>query len=234
MAVPAERRFEVGMLDGLDEPVRRYLAHALREGAPVGGGVRLTMAGRIKVGAWLPFTADQEGDGRSFSWRARVGLGPVTVLRVVDRFAHGAGSTEGRLLGRVRVFHAEGDDTTRSAAGRAALEGVFFPGALLPARGVDWRAESDERIVATWDVPPERPELRLRIGGDGALLAASAMRWGDDGNGGHGYVPCGCEVHAERRFGDLVVPSRVTVGWWFGTPRYAPFFEAEIRDLAPV
>jgi hypothetical protein len=25
----------------------------------------------------------------------------------------------------------------------------------------------------------------------------------------------------------LMVPSRVTVGWWFGTPRYAPFFKAE-------
>jgi hypothetical protein len=222
------------MLAGLDEPVRRYLAHALCEGAPLADGARFAMKGRIKVGLWLPFTAGQEGDGRSFAWRARVGAGPLALLTVVDRFADGAGSTEGRLLGRVRLFRADGPDTSRSAAGRAALESIFVPAGLLPERGVTWRAESDERIVAAWDVPPERPEVRMHIDARGAVVTASAMRWGDTGHGGHGYVPCGCEVHAEARFGDVVVPSRFTVGWWFGTPRYAPFFEAEIHDLAPV
>jgi hypothetical protein len=57
----------------LDEPVRRYLEHALAAGATPGAGSRLTMSGRIKAGAWLPFTAIEELDGRSFSWRARVG-----------------------------------------------------------------------------------------------------------------------------------------------------------------
>ena len=216
-----------------DEPVRRYLAHALRDGATA-GGVRLTMTGRIKVGAWLPFTATQECDGRSFNWRARVGAGRLTLLTVVDRFAGGAGSTEGRLLGRRRVFGAEDVDTTRSAAGRAALEAVFAPMSLLPERAVTWEAESDDVIVATIDVPPERPQLRLRIDGDGAVRSASALRWRKVRQREYGYIPCGCEVRAERRFGDVVVPSSVTVGWWFGTPRYAPFFEAEVDSLAVV
>jgi hypothetical protein len=215
----------------LDEPVRRYLAHALRGEAERAHGVRLTMKGRIKVGTWLPFTAREQSDGRSFQWRARVGAGPLTVLSVVDRFAAGAGSTEGRLLGRRRVFGAAGEDTTRSAAGRAALESVFAPMSLLPERGVRWRAEGADAIAATFDVPPERPELRLRIDGDGALRSVVAQRWGDVGRKQFGYIPCGCEVHAERRFGDVVVPSDVSVGWWFGTPRYAPFFEAEVLTL---
>jgi uncharacterized protein DUF6920 len=58
-----------------------------------------------------------------------------------------------------------------------------------------------------------------------------AARWGNAGQQ-FGYLPCGGEVHAEERFADLVVPSHVTVGWWFGTPRYAPFFRAEITDVA--
>jgi hypothetical protein len=37
-------------------------------------------------------------------------------------------------------------------------------------------------------------------------------------------------VHAERRFDDLLIPSSLSVGWWFGTPRQAPFFKARIRD----
>jgi hypothetical protein len=39
---------------------------------------------------------------------------------VIDSYADGAGSTKGRLFGRVVLFHADDSDTTRSAAGRAA------------------------------------------------------------------------------------------------------------------
>jgi hypothetical protein len=221
-------------LAGLDEPVRRYLEHALAQDAAPRAASRLSMDGRIKAGTWLPFTAVEECDGRSFRWRARVGVGRFTPLTVVDRFADGAGSTEGRLFGRARVFGAAGEHTSRSAAGRAALEAIWTPGALLPERGVRWRAESDEEIVATLDVPPERPDVRLRIDGRGAVTSASALRWGNPGGDAFAYVPCGCAVAGERRFGAVVVPSEVTVGWWFGTPRWAPFFKASIRSVEPL
>lgn len=221
-------------LEGLDEPVRRYFEHALHGDAERGRGVRLAMKGRIRAGTWLPFSAQQESDGRSFTWRARVGVGRLTLLTVVDGFAAGTGATEGRLFGRRRVVHAEGPDTSRSAAGRAALEAVFAPMSLLPDRGVSWRVDGEALIVASLDIPPERPELRLRIDRDGALRSVSALRWGNAGQREFGYIPCGCEVRAERRFGDLVVPSSVEVGWWIGTPRYAPFFDAEVLALAPI
>ena len=226
-------RFEAGLLEGLDEPVRRYFAHAIPDGAELAAGVRLAMSGRIKVGVWLPFTARQECDGRSFAWHARVGFGRLTVLTVLDRFADRVGTTEGRLFGRRGVFHAADEDTTRSAAGRAALEAVFAPMSLLPQRGVRWRAEDDEIIVGAWDIGPERPELRLRVADDGAVRSLSTLRWGNVGQRHFGYIPCGCDVRSERRFGDVVVPSALTVGWWFGTPRYTPFFKAEVLELAP-
>jgi hypothetical protein len=132
--VPERRRFDRSLVGDLDEPVQRFFTHAIRDGAALGDGVRLTMTGRIKVGTWLPFTAEQTVDGRSFGWRARVGWGPITPLRVVDRYADGAGVTEGRLLGRLTLFHADDLDTTRSAAARAALESVVFaPPSVLPS-----------------------------------------------------------------------------------------------------
>ena len=233
MAGSPASRFEPALLAGLDEPVRRYFNHAIRDGAALPTAMRLTMAGRIKVGAWLPFTARQEIDGRSFVWRARVGAGPLTVLDVTDRYADGAGATEGRLFGRLTLFHADDRDTTRSAAGRTALESVFAPAAALPHDGVTWRAETDDHIVATHDLPPERPEVHLRIDDRGAVHRVSALRWGNAGQKAFGYIPFGCEVHAERRFGDITIPSSLTVGWWFDTPRYAPFFRADIGDAEP-
>src|SRR3954468_14506657 len=226
-------RFDAELVAGLDEPVRRYFTHAIAHGAPL-TGVHFAMTGRIRAGVWLPFSGEEKCDGRSFEWQARVCLGPLTLLRVVDRFAAAGGSTDGKLFGRFQTMHADGEDTTRSAAGRAALEAVFAPATLLPQRGVSWRAEAADHIVATWDVAPERPEVHLRIDGLGGVRSVCAERWGKLRRNGLGYVPCGGEVRAERRFGDFVVPSSVTVGWWFGTPRYAPFFKADVLDLAPL
>ena len=229
----ADRRFDPRAIAQLDEPVRRYLTHALMPGASLVPGVRLWMTGRIKVRTWLPFRAVWEGDGRSLSWKAVVGPGGRPLLRVLDHFADGAGSMDVRLLGRLTLVHAADDDTTRSAAGRAAVESTWAPASLLPERGVTWRAESDDLIVATWDVPPERPEVHIRIDANGAMRSSCVMRWDNGDHGLRGYIPCGGDAHAEQRFGDIVIPSRLTAGWWYGTPRYDPFFEAEIHAAEP-
>lgn len=226
--------FDPDSLAGLDEPVRRWFTHAIAPGSPLAQRYRVEMSGRIKADLWLPFSAQEEIDGRSFRWRARVGLGPLTLLRIDDGYARGRGRTEGRLFGRRRLFASDDDDTARSAAARTALESVVFaPPTVLPARGVAWRAEDERTIVGRFDLPPERPEVQVEIDDRGAMRSAVAARWGPGDRGEHAYVPCGGEIHAEGRFGGLVVPSRVTVSWRFGTPRQAPFFKADVRLVAP-
>ena len=229
------RRFTPDRLAGLDEPVQLYFRHAIRVGTALPDRVRMRMRGRIKVGVWLPFTATQSVDGRSFTWQACVGRGPLKPLRVTDRYADAIGRTEGRLLGHLKLFGAEDYDTARSAATRAAIESVVFaPPCVLPDRGVTWRAETDHVIVARFDLSPERPEVRLCIDDRGAQQTVSALRWGNAGVDAFQYIPFGGEIHAERRFGNLVLPCSASVGWWFGTPRYAPFFTARINDVTQV
>jgi hypothetical protein len=229
------RQLPAASLAGLDEPVQRYLHHALAGGSAAATSLQLAMAGRIKVGRWLAFDALQEmtRDGHAFTWTARAGLGPFRPLRVVDQYRPGAGSTEGRLFGQCRFLHAEGQDTTRSAAGRAAVESILDPASLLPGNGVLWRAEEDDTIVARFDVPPESAEIRLRIDAPGALRSVETQRWGNVGQDAFGYIPFGADIHAERRFANALVPSELTVGWWYGTERYQPFFEAVIQDARP-
>jgi hypothetical protein len=219
--------------DSLPEPVRRYLAHATPSGEAGAPGVRLTMSGRIKVGIWLPFVAAQRCDGKSFVWRASVGLGRLRPLVVTDRYERGEGSMAGKLAGRWTLFEQTDANVVRSAAGRAALETVFAPRAFLPGRGYAWRAEDDDHIVATTENPPERVEVHLHTAPDGRLLGVAAQRWGEVGKGTFGYLPFGADMYAERRFGDLVIPSSVTAGWNYGTDRYSPFFKATITTAAP-
>ena len=233
VAPPASPRyFDPASLSVLDEPVQRYLNHALAPGAVIAASRQMSMVGRIRVGRWLAFEAQQEmsRDGHAFTWTARAGLGTHRPLRVVDRYRLGAGSTEGRLFGFLRFMHADDENTTRSAAGRAAVESIMDPASLLPDNGVSWQAERDDLIVARFDVPPERAEVRLRIGTTGALRSVEIMRWGSSGQDGFGYIPFGGDIRAERRFGDLVLPSELTIGWWYGTARYRPFFQATIHD----
>ena len=191
------------------------------------------MAGRIKVGLWLPFNATQRCDGKWFEWRASVGVGRLRALDVTDRYADGEGSMTGKLFGRWTLFAQADQDVLRSAAGRTALEAVFAPRAFLPGRGYAWRAEDDDHIVASAEIPPERVEVHLRIAPDGRLLNVVSQRWGEVSKGSFGYLPFGADVHEERRFGDLVIPSRLTAGWRYGTDEYSPFFKATITTAVP-
>jgi len=227
-------RFDPARVATLAEPVRRYFTHAIEDGAPL-GGTQIQMRGRVKAGVWLPFTAEERCDGRSFDWDARVRLGPLRLLDVHDGYAAGIGATKGRLFGRLGVFGARDEHTTRSAAGRAALESVVFsPASVLPEHGVEWRATGHDEIVARFDLPPERPEVTVRLDRTGAIQSAYALRWSNVGRTGHDYLRCGCTVHAEERFGPLVIPSSLTVSWGFGTPREAPFFEAELTSVESI
>jgi hypothetical protein len=104
----------------------------------------------------------------------------------------------------------------------------------VASRGVAWRAEGDDEIVASWDVPPERPDVHLRIDPAGRVRSASLVRWGPVGKGAYDYVPCGASMHGEARFGDIVIPNHLTVAWWYERPSSAPFFQARITDASPI
>lgn len=228
-------QFDPALLAGLDEPVRRYFRHAIRDGAPLPDGVRVTMRGRIKLGTWLPFTAEQDSYADAFSWRARVAAGPLTLFRVTDSFTGGVGRVDARLFGRLPLIRSADENTARSAAGRAALEAAAYAAPLLLTHpGVGWEAGSAESIVARWAVGPERPEVRIGIDEAGAVRSVSASRWGKQGTARFEYIPFGGELAGERRFGPYRLPSLVSVGWWWGTPRYAPFFQAELLDITPL
>jgi hypothetical protein len=77
---------------------------------------------------------------------------------------------------------------------------------------------------------PSTPRCTRESTSAASLVTVSSLRWGNPGDQSFDYIPCGCEVHAARRFGDLQIPSSLSVGWWFDTPRYAPFFKAHIND----
>lgn len=228
-AAPVTARFDGENLARFPEPVRRYFTAAVAEGAPLSPAVRLKMRGQIKIGRWLPFSADQILAPRFGTvWKATV----AGLIRGSDRYVEGTGGMDWKVLGLIPLVHARGEDVIRSTAGRAAGESIWAPTAVVPP-AAEWTALDDERIRVEFDVGGNSMALRHEIDDRGMVTSSCFDRWGDpDSTGTWKPYPFGVEVAENKTFGPLTIPSRGRVGWHYGTDRWhdGEFFRFEITS----
>ena len=231
---PEPGSFSTAELEGLPELVRRHLAQAIAPGTPLATSARLRMRGRIKVGRWLPFRAHQVlNPHHGFVWVARA----AGVIVGSDRYVDGIGGIEWKLAGLLTVAHAQGQDVSRSAAGRAGAEAIWLPTALLPRFGVRWSVGSDDQVTADFRVGDTPVELRLRLDAAGRIASLVFDRWGDpDNRGAFGWHRFGGEFSGYRSFQGLCIASEGRLGWFYGSDRWpaGEFFRYQITDLQPV
>jgi hypothetical protein len=228
--LPAPGSFSGAELEGLPDPMRGYVEAAVAPGTPLATSARFRMAGSIKLGdRWVPFRARQiEAPHHGFVWSARAG-----VIVGSDWYADGHGAMSWRVLGLVRVMHADGPDVSRSAAGRVGAEAVWVPTALLPRFGVTWTATDLPHITASYTLDEVDIELHYTLGDDARVRSVVFDRWGDpDDTGTWGHHPFGFEVTGHATFDGLTIPSSGRAGWFYGTDRWheGEFFRAEITD----
>jgi hypothetical protein len=218
-------------LDGLPDPVCRYLRAAIAPGTPLAAAARFRMHGQIKLGRWLPFQAEELlAPHHGFHWAARA----AGVVGGFDRYADGQGQMRWRLLGLLPVMRADGPDLSRSAAGRVAGEAMWVPTALLPRFGVVWSAADDHHLTARWQLDTHEVALDLVIDDRGRLRESVFQRWGDpDRTGTFDLHPCGGEVTAYASFGGVSVPGAGRAGWFYGTDRWmeGKFFRYQLTSM---
>jgi hypothetical protein len=79
--------FSEAELEGLPDPVRRYLGAAIAPGTPLATSAWLRMRGQIKVGRWLPFRARETLDPHhGFTWTARAAEAIWVPTALLPRF----------------------------------------------------------------------------------------------------------------------------------------------------
>jgi hypothetical protein len=206
-------------LSHLPEAARRYLEHAIAPGTPLATTVRLTMHGEIKLRQWMPFQAEQVIRAeRGMIWKARVGSG-LGQIRGSDRLVDGRGAMSWRILGLIPVVRGSGSDIARAGAGRVAAELIWLPSALL-AQGVFWSGFHPSRAQASLHVQGHPVSLNLSVGERGELSSMSLARWGNPDGGGFRPVDFGGFSEGESTFGGFTLPSRLRVGWYFGSDRF--------------
>lgn len=192
------------------------------------------MHGEIKLGRWRSFTAEEvlRWD-RGFIWRARTKLAGLPVSGS-DHWLDGVGAMRWKLLGLVPVMVASGPDISRSALGRCQLESVWLPSALA-GPDVSWHADDERRIEAHMSFGGESGSIRLSCDAAGAIEEIVGPRWGSPDGAPHRLVDFGGLVEAERRFAGYTIPSRLRLGWYFGTDRFASegeFFRVTVDDAS--
>lgn len=203
----------------LPDAARRYLDHAAPRDRPPVRTVRLRMHGEIKLKTWRTFGADETLTwNQEMMWRARTYMNGLPISGY-DRVAPGIGEQRWKLLGLVPVMTASGHDIARSGAGRMAGESCWIP-SVLRGGDVKWSSQDPSRARAAFTVLGERADLALTLGSDGRLESVMFARWGNPDGGLFRYENFGGVMEAEAAFQGYTIPTRMRMGWYFGTDRF--------------
>ena len=232
---PAEQGapFHPEQVAALPAAARRYLEHAVMPGTPKASIVRLQMHGEIRLKAtWHPFDAGQVIHwDRGFVWRAKVRMKGLPVTGF-DRWIDGEGALRWRLLGIVPIVTASGTDVSRSAADRMRIETVWLPSVLLDP-GVVWSEQDTTHVIASLTLREEHAHFGLSLDEQGRIRSLSMLRWGNPEGRDYSALPFGGMAEEERTFGGFTIPSKLRIGWHFGTDRFEPegeFFRCTIDE----
>lgn len=229
---PGDQTFDGAV--GFPEPVQRCLAHAIAADTRLANAVRLRMHGEIKLGQWRPFEAEQViSRTRGMIWKARTRLFGLAVSGF-DRFVDGEGEMRWKLFGAIPFMTASGPDITRSAAGRLAAESMWLPSMICDS-SLNWEAPDGSHIVAHLPIFARTVPVTMTIGSRGEIEQSVMQRWGNPNGAPFAERPFGGLVEEERTFDGYTIPSRVRVGWYFGTERFegeGEFFRCTIDDAA--
>ncbi|HYW02361.1 MAG TPA: DUF6544 family protein [Gammaproteobacteria bacterium] len=220
-------RFRATMVATLPAPARRYLRHAIALGAPLRATVRMNMAGRMSArpgGRRAAFSAREVlVPGRGFVWRARIQRRPLSLTRT-EAYLDGTGRRSVALLGVVPWRHRDGADASIGNRAVLALQSIWDPAALLPFRGVQWKAMDATHAVAVIEIDGRGVPLTLEVSARGELRAASVPCPRTDDPGGRLRL----RVRRQMRVAGFRVPSRVSAGWQTATGADRPIAETVI------
>ncbi len=148
-----------------------------------------------------------------------------------DRYTRGSGQMRWRLAGAIPVMSADGDDITRSAAGRHA--GELLLAASAAALPPDQLAPVDtDHVIARIPVGPQMHEVALTVAPSGALTEVVMSRWDNPDRQQFMEHTFGAQVAGEVTRDGYTIPRTVTAGWYYGTDRWAAgqFIRYAIHD----
>lgn len=170
-------------LQGLPDPVQRWLRASGVIGTPIPSVVRLTQEGEFRLGAdkpWMPMTATQHytTDPPGFVWNVSMRMYPLVHVTGRDRYFEGTGDIEMRVASIIPVASKSGGNLDSGALLRYLNETMWFPAALvLP--NVAWEPIDDTSSRATLSDAGQSVSAVFHFDDQDRLVNMTADRWND-------------------------------------------------------
>ena len=240
-ATPQTRpeHYDDAELAGLPPPVRRYLSKALNLYQPMVRGVYLEQTGTFNrssppgAGQWEPFKARQRVATKrpGFVWDAAITMSPGITVRVVDAYVAGVGSLQPSLFGLIDVGGSQGNsDIARGELIRYFAEAVWYPTALLPSQGVQWKPVDEHTALATLTDGPLTVSLRLAFNADGLVESIRSDERSALIDGAMVPMPWEVRLSNYQRQSGMLVPQEAEVAWIAPSGRM-PYWRGKVELL---
>jgi len=169
------------MLEGLPEPVQRYLHTTGLVGKPRADTVYLKQSGRFRLGGdrpWMPMTAEEwyTAEPPSLFWKARFKMAGLPLLSARDRYEGGQGHMFGKVAGLFTVFDARGPELDQATMIRYLNEIMWFPSAFL-GQHITWQSVDDRSADAVFSDGGKSVTGRLFFDEQGRVTDFRAKRY---------------------------------------------------------
>jgi hypothetical protein len=230
--------FSISSLADLPEPVARYFRYALGDGQAFIRVARYKQKGQLRMEMrarrWLPFEAIEVVTPRSpgLIWDARIQVAPLLHVRVRDAYLTGQGFGQVSLLSAFPVA-GQGGSLQRNSASlhRYLAEAVWYPTALLPEAGVQWKAIDKNRALATLKDSGIAVSLEFHFNDTGEVTGISTPgRWRSV-KGGFRLTPWEGRFYTYEKRAGIRIPVEGEVGWYAGD-QFHLVWKGRIEDLS--
>lgn len=212
--VPRQQTRLVGehMLDGLPEPVQRYLRYTGVVGTPFVRTVHLKQRGRMLLGAgqpWIPLTAQQwySVQPPGFVWDATLRLGPIPLVRARDTYRAGKGHMLIKAAAVFTAADATGMQLDQGEMIRYLNEIMWFPSAFLEDN-ITFQAVDSSSARVTLTDHGQSVTARLFFDADGRLTEFVGQRYS-----GGDLETWSVPVTGYGEFEGLRLPRRAKAVW---------------------
>lgn len=233
------QRYEDEELKALPPVVQRYLSQALNPYQPVVRRLYLEQTGMFNrsstpmVEQWEPFTARQRVATKrpGFVWDAAIRVSPGITLRVVDAYVGGVGSLQPSIFGLIDVGGSQGNgDVARGELIRYFAESVWYPTALLPSQGVQWKAVDDHSAQATLTDGPLTVSLLFNFNAEGMVERISSTERSALLDGTMVPMPWEVRLSDYQLHSGMKLPHQAEVAWLTPKGRW-PYWRGKLEKL---
>jgi hypothetical protein len=221
------------MLEGLPDPVWRYLRYTGVVGKPLVRTVRLKQHGKMRSsasGGWLPLDAEQfySVQPPGFVWDGTLHVGPLPVARARDRYADGRGNMRIRAGGIYPIADASGAEMDQGSMMRYLSEMIWFPTAFL-GDNTSFTAIDAQSAQVTLTDHGRTASGTLYFDAEGRLTGFLAQRYRMVG-GGYELATWWAPVTEYGELAGLKLPVRAQAVWKLPEGDLA-YFDTAITEL---